>query len=230
MVRVMDAVFARMQSPDERELSSFVTTHLGGVDAVLKDDTLHKKLIEKQRSIGDRDAKGDTDSKRSRGRIGSLTVGDLRREIGQDVDQVVAQNQFFEQKFGSTLAHIDELKNSVENLKNTDRVIEAYGNGPHNQINDPVSAWPVPSSGASDVHLHFQVLRHIWKYHVGCFVGRDHDVGDALTGSQGWKGNVKATHLVTVALHDQPLSARSHTREGAKGQSRPTSADHQGGE
>lgn len=78
MVRVMDAVFARMQSPDERELSSFMTTHLGGVDAVLKDDTLHKKLIEKQRSIGDRDAKGDTDSKRSRGRIGSLTVGDLR--------------------------------------------------------------------------------------------------------------------------------------------------------
>lgn len=78
MVRVMDAVFARMQSPDERELSSFVTTHLGGVDAVLKDDTLLKKLIEKQRSIGDRDAKGDTDSKRSRGRIGSLTVGDLR--------------------------------------------------------------------------------------------------------------------------------------------------------
>lgn len=34
-------------------------------------------------------------------------------------------------------------------------------------------------------------------------MGRDHDVGDALTGSQGSrKGNVKATHLVTVALHN----------------------------
>ncbi|KAI0779272.1 hypothetical protein C8Q74DRAFT_1367187 [Fomes fomentarius] len=160
MAKVMDAVFTRMQSPDERELSSFVTTRLGGVDAVLKDDALLTQLIEKQKSMGD--AKGDTASKKSGEQGGSLlTIAELRREIGQDVDQVVAQNRFFEQKLDATLAQINEIKTSVE--KNADRVIKAYQNGPHDQINDPV-------------------LRHIWKYH-------------------GWKGNVKATHLV-MALRD----------------------------
>ncbi|RPD68326.1 hypothetical protein L226DRAFT_527321 [Lentinus tigrinus ALCF2SS1-7] len=128
--KLMEVVFERMRTPEERDL-------LGGIDAVLKNDKLLEEVLAKQKA-GPRKDKDERGAKK-RAVPGQtldavLTVTDLRKEVNKDVEQVLADNKFFDQKFEAMKMQVDEVK--VEIRHESDRVIDTILAGPHERIVD----------------------------------------------------------------------------------------------
>ncbi|RPD68335.1 hypothetical protein L226DRAFT_346944 [Lentinus tigrinus ALCF2SS1-7] len=135
--KLMEVVFERMRTPEERDLSALVAKEAGGIDAVLKNDKLLEDVLAKQKAGPgkDKDEKG-TKKRAVPGQTPDavLTVTDLRKEVNKDVEQVLADNKFFDQKFEAMKMQVDEVK--VEIRHESDRVIDTILAGPHERIVD----------------------------------------------------------------------------------------------
>ena len=139
--KLMEVVFERFRSPEERDLSSLVAAQPGGAEAVLKDDQLLQQVLAKQNTrTGGASAKEDKASKKHPVGQGDAvqTVSELKKEISKDVDQVLAENKFFDQKFDAMRLQVDEVKVTIKH--ESDRVIDAVLSGPHERIVDRVSS------------------------------------------------------------------------------------------
>ena len=140
--KLMEVVFERMRSPEEREVASLVASQPGGVDAALKNDVLLERVLAAQKA---KDGKG---AARRHGAGAeedkTRTIADLRQEVTKDVEQVLADNKYFEQKFEVVRMQVDEVKVSIR--RETDRVIDTLLSGPHERIIDRVSKFESPES------------------------------------------------------------------------------------
>ncbi|RDX50314.1 hypothetical protein OH76DRAFT_469327 [Lentinus brumalis] len=139
--KLMEIVFERMRSPEERDLSAFVSKEQGGLDAVLKNDKLLEELLSKQKTDGgagmDNGEKGAKNARRAmpgQALDAVLTVTDLRKEVSKDVEKVLADNTFFDQKFEAMKMQVDEVKVKIKH--ESDRVIGTILAGPHERIVD----------------------------------------------------------------------------------------------
>ncbi|KAH9847166.1 hypothetical protein C2E23DRAFT_742357 [Lenzites betulinus] len=126
--KVMDMVFELMRSPEERELARFVSSKPGGTDAALKNHTFLAQILAKQRPSKEDSLIAPTQSE------DILTVESLQKEIERDVDSVMRDNRFFEQKFEAMRMQLDEVRVTIRH--ETDRVIDAVLSGPHERIVD----------------------------------------------------------------------------------------------
>lgn len=140
---LMKVVFERLQTPKERDLSALVESREPrGIEAALKNDKLLEEVLAKanqKETFGMLQQKGGpgkgTDDKgvkkRTLDMIGTIT--ELRKEVDKDVEQVLADNTFFDKKFEVM------CKMQVEEMKHeSDRVIGTLRAGPHNDIHHPV--------------------------------------------------------------------------------------------
>lgn len=127
---VMEMVFELMRSPEERELVNFVSSRPGGADAILKNDTLLARVIAKQRPSRQDSLDGVARADQP------LTIERLRQEVEKDVESVMKDNQFFDQKLEAMRIQIGEVKVTIQH--ETDRVLDAMHSGPHDLILDRV--------------------------------------------------------------------------------------------
>ena len=134
--KLMEVVFERMRSPEEREVASLVAAQPGGVEAALKNDALLEQVLAAQKS---KDGKGAGARRHGAGaeEDKTKTISELRAEVGKDVEQVLADNKYFEQKFEVVRMQVEEVKVSIK--RETDRVIDTLLSGPHERIIDRVS-------------------------------------------------------------------------------------------
>ena len=85
-------------------------------------------------------SKDDKDAKKHNGNmIGTVT--ELRKEVSKDVEQVLADNKFFDQKFEAMKMKVEEVK--VEIRHESDRVIDTILAGPHERIDRVCDLHPV---------------------------------------------------------------------------------------
>ena len=139
VTKLMEVVFERMRTPEEREVSAIVSKEPGGIDAVLKNDKLLEKVLAKQKTNKGKDKDDDVTKKRAtpgQALDAVLTVTELRKEVSKDVEQVLADNKFFDQKFEAMKMQVEEVK--VEIRHESDRVIDTILAGPHERIVDRV--------------------------------------------------------------------------------------------
>ncbi|RPD69596.1 hypothetical protein L226DRAFT_575426 [Lentinus tigrinus ALCF2SS1-7] len=131
--KLMEVVFERMRTLEERDLSALVAKEAGGLDAVLKNDDILAEVLSKQKT-GSNKEKG-MKRRVMPGQSGApLTVTELRKEVSKDVEQVLADNTFFDRKFEAMKIQVDEVK--VEIRHESDRVIDTILAGPHERIVD----------------------------------------------------------------------------------------------
>ncbi|KAM5536716.1 hypothetical protein V8D89_009643 [Ganoderma adspersum] len=151
--RLMKEVFERMRSPEEREVASLVSSR--GLDAqrALENPKLLEQMIAIGKSKEEKALKRPGDVEEDR----TMTILELKREVNKDVEQIIADNQAFEQKFAIVQKQLDEVKDEIQRA--SDRVIHTILGGPHEGIID------------SDIYK-------VWT-------------------EMGWRGRVKAKHLVT---------------------------------
>lgn len=145
--KLMEIVFERMRSPEERDLSALVAKEQGGLDDVLKNDKLLEEVLAKhKRGSGLERDKDEKWAKKSRRALPGQapdavqTVTDLRREVNKDVEQVLEDNELFDQKFEAMKKQVDEVIVTVKH--ESDRVIDtilASLAGPQERIVDRVS-------------------------------------------------------------------------------------------
>jgi hypothetical protein len=202
MSGMMQMVFEKMQSPEERDWAAFVRQN-DGVERVLESEALMKRVIEKQKG-------GTKDEKGASGKSGqppkpSITLAEFEKELGKDVESVLAENtKAFEQKFGVIETKLQEVNVTI--TRQSDRVIkevlDGMHAGPHERIVDKV--FGIAYFGeylridCSLVHVgsvpHMEGDGTHPKHSYWCILTRHGFLEE-------WKGSVKATHLV-IALHD----------------------------
>ena len=140
---MMEIVFARMRSPEERELAALVGPR---ADAVLKDEQMLGEVLKRVRA-GQREAGvmrgGEVQGPgqgQGEGQDGDLlTVERFTAEVKKGVDQVMEENRFFEQKLEAMRLQVEEVKVVVRH--ESDRTINALLAGPHERIVDKVSCF-----------------------------------------------------------------------------------------
>lgn len=129
---VMALIFERMRSSEEREVASFILSQPGGIEAVLKNVVLLEQVL----SIGkSNDGKGV----RRQGDIEgdkAMTIAELKQEVTKSVEQVLADNQYFDHKFAIVQTQVKEVKEVVKH--ESDRIMTAVLSGPHDRIVDQV--------------------------------------------------------------------------------------------
>ena len=135
---MMGMVFEKMQSPEEKDWAAFVRQN-GGVEQVLESEELKKKVIEKQKGETKDENKAGLKNVLSQGP--SMTVTEFEKELGKDVETVLAENtKAFEQKFGAIEVSLREVNVTIQ--RQSDRVIEEVlaemHAGPHERILDKV--------------------------------------------------------------------------------------------
>lgn len=135
---MMKMVFEGMNTPEEKEIVSL--TQGRSVDAVLADDHTLKQILAKQ-------SKGKEEKGSGRLKDGipadasALTLGELKHELNQDIDTVLAENsKLFEQKFSAMELSLKEVKETIQ--RQSDRVIgeilAGVNAGPYELIRDKV--------------------------------------------------------------------------------------------
>ena len=148
---MMKMVFESMNTPEEKEIVAL--THGKSVDAVLADDHTLKQILAKQAK-----SKEEKGSGRLKDAIpadaGALTLGELKHELNQDIDTVLAENsKLFEQKFAAMELSLKEVKETVR--RQSDRVIEeilaGVSAGPHEQIRDKVCPMLIEVLSIADI-------------------------------------------------------------------------------
>ncbi|KAA1470668.1 hypothetical protein DENSPDRAFT_798038 [Dentipellis sp. KUC8613] len=154
MDEVMATVFKTFQSAEERQIGALVASK-GGPEKVAGDNAALEQLLLKQKELEDGPGKKD--------HTGTMTVGELRKDMRKDVEAVLSENsRTFNQKFELQQRQIaEEMKSAVFEAR--DDIIDAVLAGPYERVED-------------------EDMRAIWK-------------------DMGWKGSVKARHLV-LAIHD----------------------------
>jgi hypothetical protein len=152
MTAMMEMVFEKYQSPEEKQLAAFARRN-GGVDKVLDSDELMKQVIANQTAATKDDDKTgrkgalsqtagtkDDDRTSHKGAL-LMTLTEFEKELGKDVDSVLAENtKAFEQKFGAMELSLREVNVTVQ--RQSDRVIKevlaGMHSGPHERVLDKV--------------------------------------------------------------------------------------------
>lgn len=141
MNAMMELVFSRMQTPEERSLAAFAQQN-GGPERVLENADLMKEALETH-SDATKDDKASTSGKGKGGAPTrtSLTLAEVDKEIRKDVDTILEENtQAFERKFGAIELSLREVNVTIE--RQSDRVISTVlagiHAGPHERIKDKV--------------------------------------------------------------------------------------------
>ncbi|KAI1783133.1 hypothetical protein LXA43DRAFT_1087143 [Ganoderma leucocontextum] len=132
--KLMEVVFERMRSPEEREVASLVASQPGGVEAALKDDVLLEQVLAAQRSKDGKGARRHASGAGAQPEDRTRTIAELRQEVNKDVEQVLADNKYFDQKFEVVRMQVDEVKVTIR--RETDRMIDTLLSGPHERIID----------------------------------------------------------------------------------------------
>lgn len=119
-VDMMKLVFARLVSPEERNLRSYVHAN-GGVDSVSKDDGLLQEML---------DNGGP--------KLKQVSLFELQKDIKKNVDDFLKEDaKVFESKFQLVKTQLQDMKDTVQ--RETDRVIDFLKAGPQERIRDRVS-------------------------------------------------------------------------------------------
>lgn len=137
---LFEVVFERMQTSKERDLAAIVKSREpGGVETALKNDKLLKEILAKANQTktveplkqkgGSGKSKDDKEANRRTMNM-SGTVTELRKEVDKNVEQVLAENTFFDKKF--------EMMWKMQKDE-SDRVVSTLLSGPHKAIHHPVS-------------------------------------------------------------------------------------------
>ena len=149
MSTMIELVFSRMQTPEERSMAAFAQQN-GGPERVLENAELMKEALEIH-STGTKDEKGSTSGKGKGGAPTrpSLTLAEAEKEIRRDVDTILEENtRAFERKFGAIELSLREVNVTIQ--RQSDRIISTVlagmHTGPHERIKDKVR-----SSGVLDV-------------------------------------------------------------------------------
>ena len=141
MKAMIEVAFAKMQTPEERELATYAQQN-GGTDRILENGMFMKKVseMEKQKTPT-KDDKGPTSGKSSAPAQSALTLPDLEKEIRKDVDTILQENtEAFDRKFGAIELSLREVNVTIK--RQSDRVISeilaGMRAGPHGRIKDKV--------------------------------------------------------------------------------------------
>ena len=139
MTAMMELVFEKLQTPEERELAAFSHRN-GGQERVLENGVLMKRVLEKQK-VATRADKSSTHGKGGVPTQTTLTVPELERELRKDVDSILSENtSAFERKFGAMELSLREVNVTIQHQ--SDRVISevlaGVQAGPHERIKDMV--------------------------------------------------------------------------------------------
>jgi hypothetical protein len=133
---MMKMVFEGMNTSEEKDIVAL--TQGRSIDAI--DDHTLKQILTKQSK-----AKEEKGSGRLKDGIpadaGGLTLGELKHELNQDIDTVLAENsKLFEQKFAAMELSFKEVTETIQ--RQSDRVIDeilaGVSAGPHEHIRDKV--------------------------------------------------------------------------------------------
>ncbi|KAI0699891.1 hypothetical protein C8T65DRAFT_296383 [Cerioporus squamosus] len=148
--KLMEVVFERMRSPEERSLSALVSKEQGGLDALLEDDQLLEQVLEEQKAGAgeDEDDNGVEPLVPGQAPGAVLTVVELRKEVNKEVEEVLAANEFFDQKFEAMKMQVEEVRTVIKH--ESDRVINAILAG--------LAGLGGPQERIVDRDLH-----HVWK-------------------------------------------------------------------
>ena len=131
MKAMMEIVFDKMQSFEEKELAEFVWRN-GGTEGLLENSELKKKLFEKEK-------------KRATDEMGPSTMpetlDEFEQELEKNVQTVLEENRkSFEKRFEEFKLLLQETKGTIRH--ESDRVIQEVSAriqaGPHEQIIDKV--------------------------------------------------------------------------------------------
>ncbi|KAF5347531.1 hypothetical protein D9758_014525 [Tetrapyrgos nigripes] len=118
ITELMKTIFERLCTPEERELSERLASQ-GGADVVLKNDRLLGEILKQQKT-----PKGNKQQ----------TATELQKEVEKGVDQILAEEKFFNSKFDAMLKQMEEDRGTIK--RESDRVINAVLSGPHERIVD----------------------------------------------------------------------------------------------
>ena len=150
MNAMIELVFSRMQTPEERSLATFAQRS-GGLERVLENADLMKVALETHSAA----ANDDKSSTSGKGKGGAptrtkLTLAQAEKEIRRDVDTVLEENtRTFERKFGAIELSLREVNVTIE--RQSDRVISTVlagmHAGPHERIKDQVRSPGVLNGG-----------------------------------------------------------------------------------
>ena len=132
MTAMMEMVFEKMQSPEEKELAEFARQH-DGIEKVLESPELKKQLFEEQERKGQKEARPSDIP---------MTFAEFEQELAKDVKTVLEENRKqFEKKFEDFELLLQEAK--VMRRRESDRVIQEVSArmqaGPHELIIDMVN-------------------------------------------------------------------------------------------
>ena len=131
MKAMMEIVFDKMQSLEEKELAEFARQN-GGTEGLLENSELKKKLFEKEKSR----------AKNNKGPHGvPETLTEFEQELEKNVKTVLEENKkAFEMRFEEFKLLLQETKGTIRH--ESDRVIQEVSArihaGPHEQIIDMV--------------------------------------------------------------------------------------------
>ena len=115
--KLIEVVFERMRSPGEREVASLIQSQPGGAEAALENDDLLEQVLSAQKSKDGKSARrhGGTEAEDK-----PTTISELKQEVNKDVEQVLAENKHFEQKFEAVRLQVGEIKVTIKH--ESDRV------------------------------------------------------------------------------------------------------------
>ena len=138
---MVELIFERMQTPEERELAVYVEENKGA-DHVLSNAMLKKEVVDMvNQRCATKDDKGPT-GKGAPAQT-ALTVPELEKEILKDVDTILAENaEAFERMFGTieSLLKGFDMRIKHESDRIISEIVASMQVGPHGRIIDRVSS------------------------------------------------------------------------------------------
>ena len=138
MTAMMELIFERLQTPEERDLAR-ISHKNGGPERVLENEVLMKQVLEKYKVVTKAD-KSSIPGKGGAPTQTTLTLPELKRELRKDVDTILAEElRAFERKFGAMELSLREVNVTIQHQ--SDRVISevlAGMQGPYERIKDMV--------------------------------------------------------------------------------------------
>ena len=156
MTAIMEMVFEKMQSSEEKELAEFARRH-DGIEKVLESSELKKQLFEEQERKAKKDARPSGIP---------TTLAEFEQELAKDVRTILEENKKqFDRRFEEFDLSLQEAK--VTRRRESDRVIQEVSArmhaGSHEQIIDKVIRIACSRGYVHANCSSIQDLYYIWK-------------------------------------------------------------------
>lgn len=148
---MMEAVFAEILSPEEKELSEFADKH-GGIKGLLNNSWPKEQLFSKLEG-NKKDPSGM-----------SMTIGEFTKELEKDVTTILDENKdAFEERFRGIESLLDAPARTKQESDRVIKEVSAIHAGPHDQVIDKVRriacSWGSVCTNSSSI----QDLHFIWE-------------------------------------------------------------------